>query len=192
MNGKMNWDHVTEVPSKDYVCSYCNNKVASNQGWLSTIVIANFAEQAAVIYLCPHCTNPTYFTKEGFQVPRAAFGVAVSGINDKKIETLYNEARRAYSVSSFTAVVLCCRKLLMHLAVSEGAKEGQSFLEYVDYLDKNNSIPKGARAWVDKIREKGNEANHDIVIMDEPTAKLIISFSEMLLKILYEFPSKIV
>lgn len=143
------------------------------------------------VCICPHCGNPTYFNRYGRQIPGAPFGGLVSGINEKGIEDLYNEARRAYAETCYTAVVLCCRKLLMHLSVSKGASEGLSFAKYVDFLDSNHFVPPGARAWIDKIREKGNDANHEIVIMTQQEAEDMISFSEMLLKILYEFPAKI-
>jgi hypothetical protein len=44
---------------------------------------------------------------------------------------------------------------------------------------------------VDYIRTKGNEANHEITIMSDEDAKDLITFSEMLLKFVYEFPAKV-
>lgn len=79
----------------------------------------------------------------------------------------------------------------MHISVSKGAKEGKQFIEYVEFLSNNHYIPPDANGWVDHIRSKGNEANHEITIMSEQEAKDLISFMEMLLKILYEFPSNI-
>jgi hypothetical protein len=187
----MEWRNATEVPSRSFECSFCGNRVASIKGWDSIVVEHKTAYPGGAIYVCHHCTNPTYFTQQGQQIPGAGFGAVVSGIDEPEIEVLYNEARRAHSASSYTAVVLCCRKLLMHLAVSKGAEEGLPFVKYVDFLDSNHFVPPGTRVWIDKIREKGNEANHEIVITSKPEAEEIISFCEMLLKILYEFPAKI-
>jgi len=47
------------------------------------------------------------------------------------------------------------------------------------------------KGWVDHIRKKGNEANHEIVIMKKGDALDLITFIEMLLKFIYEFPSRI-
>jgi hypothetical protein len=47
----------------------------------------------------------------------------------------------------------------------------------------------GAKDWVDHIRDKGNAANYEIVIMDRDTAEELIKFVEMLLKVIYEFPA---
>jgi hypothetical protein len=79
----------------------------------------------------------------------------------------------------------------MHVAVDKGAKPGQSFVEYVQFLVDNHHVPAAARPWVDHIRSKGNEANHEVVLMDRSEAEELIVFSEMLLKSVYEFPAAI-
>ena len=102
---------------------------------------------------------------------------------------IYDEARQATSALSYTAAVLCCRKLLMHIAVAKGAKAGESFASYVDFLAVQNYVPPDAKEWVDHIRKTGNEANHEIVIMKREDAEDLLAFAEMLLKIIYEFPA---
>ena len=77
----------------------------------------------------------------------------------------------------------------MHVAVAKGAKAGKTFIEYVEFLSTNNYVPPEAKGWVDHNRKKGNEANHEIMIMSEEEAKDLIIFSEMLLKLVYEFPA---
>jgi hypothetical protein len=78
----------------------------------------------------------------------------------------------------------------MHIAVSKGADEGLNFFDYVQFLKDNHFIPPGSEAWVDQIRKKGNEANHEIVIMQKEDAEDLISFVEMLLRLIFEFPAK--
>lgn len=78
----------------------------------------------------------------------------------------------------------------MHIAVAKGAKEGETFVHYVGYLSDKGFVPPGARPWVDHIRTKGNEANHEIVIVTREEAEEIISFSGMLLTLIYEFPAR--
>jgi hypothetical protein len=86
---------------------------------------------------------------------------------------------------------MVARKILMHAAVEKGASAGESFLEYVDYLANKGFVPPDGKAWVDYIREKGNEANHEIMLMNKNDAETLISFTEMLLRFIYEFPRRV-
>ncbi|HWR59399.1 MAG TPA: DUF4145 domain-containing protein [Thermodesulfovibrionales bacterium] len=144
-----------------------------------------------LIHLCHFCESPTYFDENGKQFPGSPYGDAVKGIPVKEVEAIYNEARNCISVNAYTGAVLCCRKLLMNISVSKGAKQGLSFIEYVEFLAANSYIPPDAKDWVDHIRKKGNEANHEITIMNREDAEELVSFAEMLLKVIYEFPAAI-
>ena len=79
----------------------------------------------------------------------------------------------------------------MNVAVSQGAKAGDTFISYVEYLAANGYVPPNGKGWVDHIRKKGNEATHEIVLMSLDDAQELISFVEMLLKFIYEFPSRV-
>jgi len=79
----------------------------------------------------------------------------------------------------------------MHIAVQKGAKEGESFVRYVEYLAGLGYVPPDGKGWVDYIRQKGNEANHEIKVMTLQDAQALIAFVEMLLKLVYEFPKKV-
>ncbi len=92
------------------------------------------------------------------------------------------------TVNAYTGAVLCSRKLLMNIAVSKGAAEGLSFLEYVDHLASKGYVPPDGKEWVDHIRTKGNEATHQIKIMKKEDAEDLITFVEALLKFIYEYP----
>ena len=183
------WKNANEIPSFSYKCGYCGESVAPDNGWVAHP--ATGGQPIGFIYICHYCTKPTFRDASNNQHPGVTFGEQVDGIEDKTLVSLYDEARNAMSVNSYTLVVLSCRKLLMHIAVSKGADTGKSFVYYVEYLSDNHYIPPGAEDWVDHIREKGNEANHEINIMDEDDAELLLSFIEMLLKVIYEFPTKI-
>ena len=115
----------------------------------------------------------------------------VKDIPEPTVTGLYEEARRTTGAGAFTAAVLCCRKLLMHIAVSKGALPSDTFVNYVRFLADNNFIPPDAKDWVDHIRKKANEANHEIVIMSKNDAEELLSFLEMLLKVIYEFPAAV-
>jgi len=172
------------IGPKSYVCSFCGHRVGPALGFHSK------GPRVVYIYICSYCTAPTYFDLVGSQFPSPAFGNPVESLPDG-LAALYNEARSCAKSNSYTSAVLTCRKLLMHIAVEKGAPENQSFLQYVEYLATEGYVPRDAKGWVDHIRTKGNEANHDIVIMSRGDAENLITFSEMLLKFIYEFPAKI-
>lgn len=177
------WKNKATIENKRYVCGYCGTEVTSDQGYHEDSF--NYR-----IWLCP-CGRPTFFDKEGRQYPGYPFGNDVSGIPSKEVKELYDEARRCTSAQAYTSAVLTCRKLLMHIAVEKGAPTGKPFIDYVEYLSDKNYLPLDGKTWVDHIRQKGNEATHEILLMKKKDAEDLISFTEMLLKFVYEFPAKI-
>lgn len=181
------WNGVTGIEAQSYTCGYCGNAVASNRGWETGVSASQ--PQKASIYICPLCKQPTYIYA-GDQVPGVIYGDEVSNLPDN-IASLYREARNCIAARSYTASVLTCRKLLMNIAVAQGATEGKTFLHYVEHLAASGYVPPNGRGWVDHIRKKGNEANHEISLMNKSDAEELILFAEMLLKFVYEFPSRV-
>jgi hypothetical protein len=180
----LTWMNAAQITAQKFVCSYCDNLVGTSQGFCT-----NAAPQGK-IYICPFCGNPTYFDPALRRFPGAPFGSPVASV-PPDTNSLYEEARRCVTLGSFTSAVLTCRKLLMHIATEKGAPVGKSFLEYVEYLAGKGYVPPDGQGWVDQIRTKGNEANHEIKVMSADDAKDLITFSEMLLKFVYEFPAKV-
>ena len=181
------WHDTVNVHGKSYRCGFCGDSVGPNKGYSTD-------SGYKYIYICPSCNSPTYFNRtmnERFQTPAPLIGNEVSNISDKDIDSLYTEARACTGSNAFTAAVLSCRKVLMHIAVDKGAPKNKTFIEYVNYLSDHGYVPPDAKGWIDYIRTKGNEANHEIVLMKKEDALNLISFIEMLLKIIYEFPSRI-
>ena len=41
------------------------------------------------------------------------------------------------------------------------------------------------------MAKKGNEATHEITVMNQQDAEELVAFTEMLLKFIYEFPSRV-
>jgi Domain of unknown function (DUF4145) len=107
------------------------------------------------------------------------------------VDALYLEARRCIAAKCFTAAVLTARKLLMNISVFLGADEGKRFIDYVEFLASAGYVPPNGKGWVDHIRKKGNEANHEIHHMSQHDAEELIIFVEMLLRFVFEFPSRI-
>lgn len=179
------WQQQQRLQTRQYVCGYCGYNVASDTGYVTG------TNPQAQLVICPNCKRPTYFyDHEDLQVPGVVPGNNVKAVPDN-VGALYREARKCVSVGSNTAAVLACRKLLMSIAVAQGAEAGAPFISYVNYLAEKGYVPPNGRGWVDHIRNKGNEANHEIQLMTQGDAEELILFSEMLLKFIYEFPSKV-
>ncbi|HHJ3168788.1 TPA: DUF4145 domain-containing protein [Vibrio parahaemolyticus] len=176
------WKNLQSLNSKSFTCGYCNNQVASNRGYPK--------HGGESIYICPHCDESTFIGSSGRQVPGCAPGDSVEHLPEE-LKSLYDEARNSVAASCFTGAVLLCRKLLMNIGVQQGAEEGKAFIFYIDYLAEQGYIPPNGRGWVDHIRQKGNEATHEIILMGKSDCDDLIAFSEMLLKFIYEFPNKL-
>lgn len=179
---RLDWQNLGNVGAHQYTCGYCGKVVGSDRGYYP-------AQSPHRIYICPFCTRPSFFEADK-QTPGVAYGSEVAHLPEG-VEALYREARNCVAISSHTAAVLTCRKLLMNIAVAQGAKEGQAFMAYVEYLAAQGYVPPHGKGWVDHIRNKGNEANHEIKLMEKADAENLILFVEMLLKFIYEFPKKI-
>lgn len=176
----MYWHNPQHIPSRSFVCGHCAHKVASSAGY--------FSGANQFIHICPHCSNPNYWGNGMGQIPGVSPGRPVEHVPED-INGLYEEARTCASAGSFTGSVLLCRKLLMNIGVQEGAEEGKSFVYYIDFLAEKGFIPPHGRAWVEHIRKKGNEATHEIALMTIDDASELVTFTEMLLKFIYEFPA---
>ena len=177
-----NWRNVEDIGSKSYKCKFCDREIATRHGYQKQ-------NSNCCVYICSHCGKPTFF-EGNKQIPSPQLGNSVSNVPEN-IYKLYNEIRDCTAVNAFTSAVLSCRKLLMNIAVEQDANEGQKFIEYVNYLAKKGFVPPNGIEWVDHIRKKGNEANHEIVFMTSEDAMDLINFIEMLLKFIYEFPGRL-
>jgi hypothetical protein len=81
--------------------------------------------------------------------------------------------------------------MIMNIAVAQGAAGNQTFFSYVEYLAANGFVPPNGNAWVDYIRKRSNEANHEIALMNEKDSRTLIVFVEALLRYIYELPAMV-
>lgn len=63
--------------------------------------------------------------------------------------------------------------------------------EDVDWRVENHYVPPRGAGWADHIRGKSNDANHEIELIDQHSAKQVMSFVELLLKFIYEMPARV-
>lgn len=184
------WLKPETLEPKCYICGYCGKDVSSEKGYRIHHV-SSTGSQYGGVFICPSCKGATYFSPEyKDQVPGPLCGRAVQYV-PVDLDRLFTEARDSTANGNYTASVLLCRKMLMNIAVTQKAPANLPFIEYVNFLAKEGYVPPNGKHWVDHIRKKGNEANHEIALMNQKDAVELLTFVEMLLRFIYEFPSMV-
>jgi len=179
------WQNAGEINPRQFICGFCGNNVASKTGYFYIVASVTRAH----IVICPFCRNPTFFDTADKQFPGAKYGRLVEHV-PTEIERLYKEAKDCYQVNASTGCVLCCRALLMHIAVEHGAIEGLGFVEYIDHIVSHGLIPIKSKPAADAIRQSGNKATHRIAPVTMEEAQKTLYFLEILLMNIYEIEGK--
>ncbi|RPI95409.1 MAG: DUF4145 domain-containing protein [Chloroflexi bacterium] len=189
---RLEWQNLTPKSGIRYICGYCGTDTAPAFGFHTNETTNN--HQQGFILICSNCNRPTFVDKIGSNIvsttPTAKMGKEINGLPGD-IGKLYDEARLCTSAGAYTAAILTCRKILMHVAVEKEAPLDQPFIKYVEYLASKGYIPHDGQGWVDHIRTKSNEANHEIKVMDKEDAEDLVTFTEMLLRLVYEFKNRL-
>jgi hypothetical protein len=181
------WD---EKEPLELDCAWCGREVASRFG----VDFGQHKDGSGVsgcsLRACSNCGYPTFIDGQmGSTVPARAYGDDVQKLPEM-VSRLYQEARDCVSVGANHAAVMVCRKILMHVAVLQGAKENESFAAYVSFIVDHHLVSPNIEGWVDEIRQIANDANHEIFEITADDAKGAVDFVAMLLKLVYEFPTR--
>lgn len=132
------WQYLHNNLPRYFVCGHCGCTTAGNMTYMT-----NHNPSDVAIYICSGCNRPTYF-ENSRQTPPPVLGNPVEHL-PKEIEQLYTQARKCTQVEAYTACVMICRKILMHVAVTQGANVGLKFIDYVQYLSDKGYIPPGGK-----------------------------------------------
>lgn len=174
------------LPSVRITCGWCDSVISPNKGY----TVKNdslYSSDIGYIYICPNCNQIILYNGCSNKVfPLCKFGKNINKLPEQ-VSTIYNEIRECYSVGAFTSIGLLGRKLLMHVAVQEGAEEDKKFVYYVDYLNDNGYVPRKSKHLLEFLRSQGNDANHDVIVLQKEDAEKIISFIELILTFMYEY-----
>jgi hypothetical protein len=173
------WNHLLDLHSKTFICGFCGDKVGAHKGY-------NNSSNGAIILICPNCGRPTYFVADE-QYPGPLLGRNIDKL-PQDIQSIYREIRNSIKDANYTAAQLLGRKLIMHLAVSvANAKEGETFVQYVEHLKQAGYVPPNGETWINYVKKQGNEKNHEINIGTIDESQKILKFIEVLLIFIYEF-----
>ena len=168
-------------------CGWCGKDVHAKIVSLMQVSL----KSTSVVY-CP-CGELTLVTKDNATFKVLEQHPISRGFISKKnwpkgIAKLYDEASICFSNGAYTACAMMCRKTLMGIACNHGELDGLSFAAYVTIItDKILVMPK-AKATVDKIRDIGNEANHDIDFIDHARAEKSMQILTYIANAIYDMP----
>ncbi len=185
---RIDWTGAMRVEAADWRCGFCSKEVGSHIGYAGRTRAD--APPVAFVRICPRCSLPSLFLAGDELVPCALLGDPTPHA-PPDITALYEEARRAAAARSYTGAVLLCRKILLHIGAELGAPEGSSFAQALVYLAGIGYVPPNGRGWVDRIRTRGNEATHEIVVMTRGDAEGLLLFVWSLLHFVYTMPAKL-
>ena len=171
------YDGLQEGSWTRYVCGHCGKSVAG-------AVIASYNTNRIHWLLCPGCEKGSVRNNNEV-IPGVKFGPEISGL-PSVVKEAYEESRQCMSVNAFVAAELLCRKLLMHVAVDKGAKEGETFAAYLTYLEDHGYITPPMKSWVDLIRQHGNAATHELETPSKNRAEGTVMLTAELLRVIYE------
>src|SRR5207249_4424001 len=121
--GVFAWRAPQDLPNAAFTCGFCNTRVSSVKGYKLGEHADGSGHQLGAVYLCPNCGGPVFHAPNGTRFPSPSLGRPVQHVPDA-LNALYEEARRCTGQNCFTAAVLVCRKMLMNIAVQQGAPEG--------------------------------------------------------------------
>jgi len=74
----------------------------------------------------------------------------------------------------------------MHVAVDKKATPGDSFENYINYLEREGYITSPMKPWVSLIRSNGNESTHELKSPNASRAKSTLTFTSELLRLIYD------
>lgn len=140
---------------------------------------------------CPSCGDGSVSTARGSVFPSTPAGRRVMGL-PPDVEQAWREGRTAHAVAAYTAAEMMFRKILMHVAVDKaGSAPGKRFVEYVNDLEAGHYFISGLKDVVDRVRDRGNTANHELPASTERDSLVTMTITEHLLEGLYELPAMI-
>jgi Domain of unknown function (DUF4145) len=183
-------------PTWSIRCAHCNQAVAADvvSGWAYPnmsyeAAVARVKADRRVLWLrCPSCGEGSVRASNGVISPPAPAGRRVAHL-PPEVDQAWREARTAHSVAAYTASEMMLRKILMHVAVDKcSSAPGKGFVDYVDDLSNAGYITTGLKDVVDRIRKRGNVANHELPPSTEQDSLLTMTITEHLLEGMYELP----
>lgn len=152
-----------------------------------------------IAWICPTCKKPNLhennFEEAITIVPKYGISISKQYVKrNKNTVKLLQEFFKCKSIGAYSACILLGRKILMHIALEEedininksSIKEGKGFLYYVDEIVKSAVLGKKWKPKLDKLRDLGNNENHDNKIATKNDADIVADIIVGLIYNLYD------
>lgn len=175
---------------KTYACGACGNTTNGRV----VCEAKRRADNAQVLWCWCSCdkAEPTIIVeKDGEMLTHLPTAREFRSASDwpTDLASLYDEAAKAYAAGANTAAVMVCRKLLMACACNKGEKDDKTFAAYVDYITTSVLTYPDAKNAIDAIRTIGNEANHEVKIVNPADATRAMKIVTYMLNTIYSLPA---
>ncbi len=94
---------------------------------------------------------------------------------------MYDEAAKAHAAGAYTAAAMACRKLISVVAVTHGAKDGDTFNTHIDHIIATFFNSDRYKPKINAMKKIGTDANHKIeFVTEEQSATALTTGREML------------
>jgi len=171
-----------------YTCYFCENIVSGIITSMYTLDERLFdidMDMNIKWLLCPNCSHGSLLDRDGSIYPSATKTEKIKGL-DNIVQNAYDEACVCFSTRCYVACELLCQKIIMHVAFELGAKKEELFEHCLDYLkDQDHTTPQ-MMPWIVKIKQYENDTTHRIQNPNKYRAENMLTFTSILLKIIYE------
>ncbi|HLO98472.1 MAG TPA: DUF4145 domain-containing protein [Fimbriimonas sp.] len=183
---KLLWPKQEKIQTLSYTCGFCGHLVGAENGWHGLDGHGTFIYAA----ICPHCSRITQKNNKGWIFPLPMVGEVISSVPSPAKE-LYQEIRGCMQVGAFTGAVALCRTMIAHISHDKlGTKRDDTFQNHLKALYDSELLAKGQRDWIDSIKDSAGKGIHDLEIIKRDEAESIFEFTQMMLKIMYDYPAR--
>ncbi|MGI9345173.1 MAG: DUF4145 domain-containing protein [Gammaproteobacteria bacterium] len=196
-----------------FVCGWCGVHASGNRRWNLQVELAitSFSSDrdyhlgfegidSPSLHRCANCGGHSLFSSISLtsplqQFPAPSMAESVEGLGER-VQAIYTEAGRCMGVGAYSATVMLCRTLLMHIAIDKAEQsqheldDRRAFTEYVKYLEKHNYLTPHLAQWADRVRLIGNDAVHKLPEIPRKKAEQMLAFITLLLRVIFEVPAE--
>jgi len=185
---EVTWKNIEQVGASKYKCWNCGRDIASEKAYTAREPIRHTI--FCIIHICPYCNAPCITDRTKKSYPFMLPGRQIEKLPDN-IKNIFDEARTCLGAGAYTATVMLLRKILMNIAVTEGAEENLKFFQYVEYLCSEGVVHKRQKKQAEDVKNLGNAANHEIESRTKEDAEKMLSLISLILTNNYELADEV-